>query len=285
MTSLRLRNLGRPPRCAGAIEFAVDARGSCRAAPWPSTGRGTGSWRSTAPSSRCGPPASSTRRHPCPIRTALEDMRGLLTQLAGAQPPDDRRDALARGYRAELDRPIVDGEVPSGLVLPSLGQAYVPPRFKVVQADQGEDVSPDDRWSEVPVRADLDDYLAGYFTSSQAVVAPLLVLGQPGAGKSLLTKMLAAQLPAGGLPADPGRAAGRAPADRRCRTRSRPPITHGHRRAAGLARPGPFGAARHPGGAARRLRRTAPGHRHEQVGLPGPGARVPAARGWTRDGR
>ncbi|MEV8437228.1 AAA family ATPase [Actinosynnema sp. NPDC051121] len=130
------------------------------------------------------------------VRTALEDMRGLLTRLAGPQPPDDRRAALARSYRAELDRPIVDGEVPSGLVLPALRQAYVPPRFKVVEADQRDDVSQDDWWSEVPVRADLDDYLAGYFTSSQATTAPLVVLGQPGAGKSLLTKMLAAQLPA-----------------------------------------------------------------------------------------
>jgi hypothetical protein len=130
------------------------------------------------------------------VRTALEDMRELLTRLAGPQPPDDRRAALARSYRAELDRPIVDGEVPSGLVLPALRQAYVPPLFKVLKADQRDDVSSDDRWSDVPVRSDLDDYLAGYFTSSQATTAPLVVLGQPGAGKSLLTKMVAAQLPA-----------------------------------------------------------------------------------------
>ncbi|MFE9745119.1 NACHT domain-containing protein [Saccharothrix saharensis] len=130
------------------------------------------------------------------VRTALEDMRGLLQRLAGAQPPDDRRAALARGYRAELDRPIVDSEVSSGLALPALRQAYVPPRFKVAKADQGDDVSQDGWWSGLPVRADLDDYLAGYFTSSKATTAPLVVLGQPGAGKSLLTKMLAAQLPA-----------------------------------------------------------------------------------------
>ncbi|TQM82792.1 hypothetical protein FHX81_5203 [Saccharothrix saharensis] len=130
------------------------------------------------------------------VRTALEDMRGLLRRLAGAQPPDDRRAALARSYRAELDRPVVAGEVSSGLVLPALRQAYVAPRFMVAKADQGDDVSQDGWWSGVPVRADLDDYLAGYFTSSRATTAPLVVLGQPGAGKSLLTKMLAAQLPA-----------------------------------------------------------------------------------------
>ncbi|MEU4767847.1 hypothetical protein AB0H12_31825 [Actinosynnema sp. NPDC023794] len=130
------------------------------------------------------------------VRTALEDMRGLLAQLAGAQPPDERRTGLARSCRAELDRPIVDGEVPSGLVLPTLAQAYVSPRFKVAEAGTADDVSADAWWSDEPVRTDLDDYLAGYFTSSQATAAPLVVLGQPGAGKSLLTKVLAAQLPA-----------------------------------------------------------------------------------------
>ncbi|MCE6999343.1 hypothetical protein LZG04_31715 [Saccharothrix sp. S26] len=130
------------------------------------------------------------------VRTALEDMRALLQQLVGSQPPDDRRHALARAHRAQLDRPIVEGEVPSGLVLPKLRQAYVSPSFKVVQAGPGDDVSQDGWWSDHPVRTDLDDYLAGYFTSSQATAGPLVVLGQPGAGKSLLTRMLAAQLPA-----------------------------------------------------------------------------------------
>ncbi|MEU4444103.1 ATP-binding protein [Actinosynnema sp. NPDC050801] len=130
------------------------------------------------------------------VRTGLADLRAFLGRLVGAQLPDDRRNALARGYRAALDRPIVAGDVPSGLVLPTLARAYVPPRFKVVEADTADDVSADGWWSEKPVRVHLDDYLAGYFTSSQATAAPLVVLGQPGAGKSLLTKMLAAQLPA-----------------------------------------------------------------------------------------
>ncbi|PSL54505.1 hypothetical protein B0I31_10619 [Saccharothrix carnea] len=129
------------------------------------------------------------------VRTGLADLRAFLEPLVGAQPPDDRRDALARSHRAVLGRPIVEGDVPSGLVLPTLAQAYVSPRFKVVDADQSADVSRDEWWSAEPVRADLDDYLAGYLTSSAATTAPLVVLGQPGAGKSLLTKILAAQLP------------------------------------------------------------------------------------------
>ncbi|MFD0199622.1 MULTISPECIES: NACHT domain-containing protein [Saccharothrix] len=129
------------------------------------------------------------------VRAGLADLRAFLEPLVGAQPPDDRRDALARSHRAVLGRPIVEGDVPSGLVLPTLAQAYVSPRFKVVDADQSADVSRDEWWSAEPVRTDLDDYLAGYLTSSGATTAPLVVLGQPGAGKSLLTKILAARLP------------------------------------------------------------------------------------------
>ncbi|MDQ2587113.1 NACHT N-terminal helical domain 7-containing protein [Saccharothrix yanglingensis] len=54
------------------------------------------------------------------VRAALADMRELLVSLTGSQPPDGRRVDLARGYRAALGRPIVDGEVPPGLVLPIL---------------------------------------------------------------------------------------------------------------------------------------------------------------------
>ncbi|MFE2755608.1 NACHT domain-containing protein [Actinosynnema sp. NPDC059335] len=130
------------------------------------------------------------------VRTGLADLRAFLERLGGAQPPDERRESLARTNRAVLDRPIVAGDVPTDLVLPTLGRAYVPPLFKVVDADRGDDVSQDAWWSHRPVRVDLDDYLAGFLTSSAATTGPLVVLGQPGAGKSLLTKVLAARLPA-----------------------------------------------------------------------------------------
>jgi hypothetical protein len=50
--------------------------------------------------------------------------------------------------------------------------------------------------SDVPVRSDLTEYLAGALTSPEATSAPLIVLGLPGVGKSVLTRVLAARLPA-----------------------------------------------------------------------------------------
>ncbi|MFD0514973.1 NACHT domain-containing protein [Streptomyces aureus] len=49
------------------------------------------------------------------------------------------------------------------------------------------------------MREDLTRYLAGALTSAGQERTPLLVLGQPGAGKSVLTWVLAARLPAAGF--------------------------------------------------------------------------------------
>ena len=42
---------------------------------------------------------------------------------------------------------------------------------------------------------DLTRFLAGHLTAPVATRAPLLVLGQPGSGKSVLTQMMAARMP------------------------------------------------------------------------------------------
>jgi hypothetical protein len=51
-------------------------------------------------------------------------------------------------------------------------------------------------WRQQPVRTDLQEFLIGHLTSPAATEAPLVVLGQPGSGKSMLAKVLAARLPA-----------------------------------------------------------------------------------------
>ncbi|MFT7836680.1 hypothetical protein Q5530_11065 [Saccharothrix sp. BKS2] len=133
-------------------------------------------------------------------RAALDGMRELLRRISGPLSPDARRDALASSYRPALGRPIVAGDLPPGLVTPTLEQAYVAPRFQVAEAGRDGDAGRESWWADVPSRSDLDGYLAGYLTSSRATRAPLVVLGQPGAGKSLLTRVLAARLPDDFLP-------------------------------------------------------------------------------------
>jgi hypothetical protein len=138
----------------------------------------------------------ATRHQIRELRTALAGLERLLGDISGGAVPNDRLVALTRAYRADLDRPIVEpGDVPEGLQIPVLGEAYVDPRFRVADVPTGSTPSEESWWSDVPAREDMNGFLAGYLTSPQATQAPLLVLGQPGSGKSVLTRVLAARLP------------------------------------------------------------------------------------------
>lgn len=131
------------------------------------------------------------------LAASLAGLQRLLEQISTGQPPDARREDLARAYTALLRRGIVEsGDVPAGLAVPTLGAAYRPPRCRVAELAAADRPSDESWWSERPIRDDLPELLVGQLTAPGAVRAPLLVLGQPGSGKSVLTKVLAARLPA-----------------------------------------------------------------------------------------
>jgi len=132
------------------------------------------------------------------VQTALSGLQDILTGIACGRVPDDRRQALARFYQSALERQIVEtGEIPSDtIVIPTLGTAYIDPDFRAA------DVSPRDRpdieswWGGQGLRNDINGFLTGFLTSPDASSTILMVLGQPGSGKSVLTKVLSARLPA-----------------------------------------------------------------------------------------
>ncbi|MFC7528190.1 NACHT domain-containing protein [Actinoplanes sp. GCM10030250] len=132
---------------------------------------------------------------------SVQEIHDLMHRIGG--PSADATgvaDLLRRSYAALLDRPIVEtGDLPAGLGVPSLREAYLPSLFRVAEAASLYPASDERFWENRPVRADLYPFLAGYLTSPRAQSAPIVVLGQPGAGKSVLTKVLAAELAEGGF--------------------------------------------------------------------------------------
>ena len=131
------------------------------------------------------------------IRRALAGIESLLASVSPGGPPVDIAAALSNAYRAALARPILaEGEAPSGIRLPTLEEGYLDPDFRVRPVTGGDVPADEAWWAGVPVRSDLTGYLAGVLTSPEATSAPLVVLGQPGAGKSVLTRVLGARLPA-----------------------------------------------------------------------------------------
>ena len=106
-------------------------------------------------------------------------------------------DKLALAYRAALTKPIIPaGEVPAELQIPTLGEGYIDHRFRVAEVGVSSEPGRESWWNEISVRDDACRILAQeYLTSPTVLRAPLLLLGQPGSGKSVLTRMLAARLP------------------------------------------------------------------------------------------
>ncbi|MEU3016930.1 hypothetical protein ABZ635_05975 [Nocardiopsis sp. NPDC007018] len=136
-----------------------------------------------------------TRRE---IGTGLSDLREQLARIGSGRPVTRRRRELTASYQTVLDRPVLrSNDVPSGLSLPSLRTAYIPPRARIALAQEYGNPNPasDAWWEDVPVRDDLQSAVASLITHPRAGAFPTVVLGHPGAGKSKFTEMLAAQLP------------------------------------------------------------------------------------------
>lgn len=133
-------------------------------------------------------------------RAALGRVEEFLALQAG-QP----RNALAlcavveRANRGVLDQPIVPTEAErygTAVEFPAVRQIYVNPRYRIVRATDDTRPADESWWDEAPSRDDIDLTLAACMTVPDATRLPVLLLGHPGAGKSLLTKVLAARLTA-----------------------------------------------------------------------------------------
>ncbi|MEV6814653.1 hypothetical protein [Micromonospora sp. NPDC051296] len=139
----------------------------------------------------------ATREELRQLALGLDELQRALTALSTGGLPDGRRAGLAAAYAAELRRPILtSGDIPAGLTVPTLGAAYVPPLCRIAELHPGVRPSDEQWWRDQPVRDDLWQSLVVHLTSSGATRAPLLVLGQPGSGKSVFTRIVAARLPA-----------------------------------------------------------------------------------------
>ncbi|MGW0520447.1 NACHT domain-containing protein [Crossiella sp. NPDC003009] len=129
---------------------------------------------------------------------ALQRLETLLTLTAGAQQPTDLCQAVHRANRGALRDLVVPVDSThhwgwaEDIVFPAIEDIYVTPRYRIATQHQSQEIP----WSTLAVHSDLDLRLTAHLTSPESTAVPLLVLGHPGAGKSTLTKVLAARLPA-----------------------------------------------------------------------------------------
>ncbi|GLY46772.1 hypothetical protein Lesp01_04280 [Lentzea sp. NBRC 102530] len=136
--------------------------------------------------------------------TATESLE-LFTQLLARipslppSPAQTHRTNLKSFAESTLTRPIIGSTLdPSSIKasFPTVEDGFVAPGYRVTHQRFDTVASSESWWLErTEVRSDLDVFLAAHFTGPECVTRPLLVLGNPGAGKSLLVEVLAARLP------------------------------------------------------------------------------------------
>ncbi|MCB0510091.1 MAG: ATP-binding protein, partial [Bacteroidetes bacterium] len=106
---------------------------------------------------------------------------------------------LEKLYRSVVEEPVIkDTHVAERekvtLTFPKKSEIFVPQSFKAIRYSGKEQLENESVWREKPIRNDLGTFLLSYFSSPYSTLTPLIILGHPGSGKSLLTNILSARL-------------------------------------------------------------------------------------------
>ncbi|ACU38198.1 NACHT domain-containing protein [Actinosynnema mirum] len=131
---------------------------------------------------------------------ALAQAHSLLGLLSNRDAVvDKQREGLRKANVGVLGKPVVPSDTErydTDIVFPTIERAFVTPHYRMAAHDKESRPADDHWWDDQPLARDLELMLAAHFTSADATTLPMLLLGHPGAGKSMLTKVLAARLPA-----------------------------------------------------------------------------------------
>ncbi len=109
-------------------------------------------------------------------------------------------EGLRRYYQARIDDPIIDDkpderEEGPRLSFPRIRDAFVPQSYRVIrQTTKTRRLESEDTWEDAPIQHDLGVFILSYLSSPFSLETPLVILGHPGSGKSLLTQVLSATL-------------------------------------------------------------------------------------------
>lgn len=141
----------------------------------------------------------AARKDTTELGTVLQALSQLLTSAGGGAAPARVRGDLAALYRGELEQPISRAvrQISDEVTLPSLREIYVNPSYRMlppIPAGTGSEVIAESAWNKVEPREDLWTMVGEHLISTEATRVPLVILGQPGAGKSAFTQVLAAEL-------------------------------------------------------------------------------------------
>lgn len=104
----------------------------------------------------------------------------------------------AKKYQSYIEEPIIDTsemdyDTSGDVVFPAKKDIFIPQKFKAL-IYKGNLQLENDVWNEYEERENIGKFISDALRHSKVGELPLLILGLPGAGKSLLCSMLAAKL-------------------------------------------------------------------------------------------
>jgi hypothetical protein len=132
--------------------------------------------------------------------STLDSVAALLRPEAGGTALGRLRADLATAYRRQLSKPIggsAAAEAQEGVTIPPLQELYVAPSCRFLPSSRSftePELVSEETWRMATSRHDLWSLVVEHLISTAATGAPMVLFGQPGAGKSVFTQMLAAEL-------------------------------------------------------------------------------------------
>lgn len=132
------------------------------------------------------------------IDISLEKLTELITTLPAREKKDKVRDIaanLTNTYRRSIEKPVVESQgKDEKLVYPLVSEAFIPQRYKLLRYTGQEKLDLADTWDEFDPQRDMTSFWTKYYLDPGSVENILLILGEPGIGKSLLTRVLCARM-------------------------------------------------------------------------------------------
>ncbi|MDT0530377.1 ATP-binding protein [Micromonospora sp. DSM 115977] len=134
------------------------------------------------------------------LEAGLEAVRASSTVDNLANIANRVAEALARTYSARINELVIKDDYAeevgkTTLRYPSKVEAFIPQSYRRLRYESRSVNLEDERlWEAIRQRNDLAAFMVSYLSSPYSTEAPLLVLGHPGSGKSLLTEVVAARL-------------------------------------------------------------------------------------------
>lgn len=132
------------------------------------------------------------------FKAVSRELKRLASMLS--YPEDKAAEVLSRyqtKYTEYIKGPVIEynvSEPVQDIVFPEKGNIFIPQAFQSVSFHQGMRVESEEAWEDAYAGEDIGGYISSILRHPRCGALPLLILGLPGAGKTLLCHMLAARI-------------------------------------------------------------------------------------------